>query len=221
MLISAAANFMSQNINHFKGGDCCDLGDQGVYDIEYTSKLFGLDLSNLNRFGAMDKLYRHLNYERKFIDLKEGGLQYDLNYSIRSNIGLHNIYDLVTNHGTSEHIYNQVTCFEAIHYLTKKDGLMYHCLNCQGWADGGGLGHGFYLYQPKFVHLLAKQNDYEILDIKYSPSSVIPDIFPLTRENYPAMSNPKSYNKSFPHFSSILVLLRKTNLSEFNIPCEY
>ena len=172
MLISAAAKFMHDNNQYFTGGNCLDLGDQGVFDKDYTSKLFNLDLSHYNKFGAMSRLYEELGYKREFLDLKEGGLQYDLNYSIESHIGLHAKYDLVTNHGTSEHIYNQVTCFEAIHYLTKKDGLMYHCLNCQGWADGGGLGHGFYLYQPKFVHLLAKQNDYDILDIKYSPSSV-------------------------------------------------
>lgn len=221
MLISAAAKFMHDNQHFFTGGDCLDLGDQGVFDISYTSGLFKLDMQELNRFGAMTKLYKYIGYNREFLDLKEGGLQYDLNYSIKANLEMHCKYDLVTNHGTSEHIFNQVTCFEAIHYLTKKDGLMYHCLNCQGWADGGGLGHGFYLYHPKFIHLLATQNHYEILDQKYSPSSVLPDLLPLTLDNYPIISNPKSYNQNFPHFSSILVLMRKKNEEPFNIPCEY
>ena len=221
MLISSAANFMFLNKETFLGGRCCDLGDQGVFDLEYTSKLFGLDFSGLNRFGAMTKLYSHLNYDRDFIDLKEGGLQYDLNYSIRSHIKLHEKYDLVTNHGTSEHIFNQYTCFEAIHYLTKPGGYMFHSLNCQGWADGGGLGHGFYLYQPKFVKLLSDHNNYNVIDIQYNPSSVIPDLFPLTLQNYPIMSNPRNINANVPHFSSILVLLQKTQSQEFAIPCEY
>ena len=221
MLISSAANFMFKNKEHFKGGLCCDLGDQGIYNIDYTSELFDIDLRGLNRYNAMDKLYKKLNYSRDFVDLKDGGLQYNLNYSITSHLEIKGKYDLVTNHGTSEHIYNQVTCFEAIHHLTKEGGLMFHSLNCQGWADGGGLGHGFFLYQPKFVHLLAKDNNYKIVDIQYNPSSVIPDIFPLTTENYPMVSNPKNYKVNIPHFSSILVLFQKINNDSFTIPNEY
>jgi len=221
MLISSAANFMKQNQGHFKGGKCCDLGDQGVFDAKYTSEIFGLDFEGLNKYQSMDLLYSHLGYKRTFVDIKDKGIKLDLNYSIKTSINNHGAFDLVTNHGTSEHIFNQASCFEAIHLLTRNKGVMFHSLNCQGWADNNGLGHGFYMYQPQFIKLLAKANGYKVIDLKYSPSSVLPDLLELTPENYPLISNPRNYKEAFPHFSLLIVLLQKTSSNDFVFPEEY
>ena len=71
-----------------------------------------------------------------------------------------NYYDVVTNFGTTEHIFNQWNCFSVIHGATKVGGTMYHVLPATGYLD-----HGYYCYTPLFFRDLAKANGYEIVDM--------------------------------------------------------
>ena len=71
-----------------------------------------------------------------------------------------NYYDVVTNFGTTEHIFNQWNCFSVIHGATKVGGAMYHVLPATGYLD-----HGYYCYTPLFFRDLAKANGYEIVDM--------------------------------------------------------
>ena len=77
----------------------------------------------------------------------------DLNYEFRSE----KQYNLVTNLGTSEHIFNQAQVFKTIHEMTAKNGLIYHGLPHQGQFN-----HGFFNYHPTFFFDLAAANNYEI-----------------------------------------------------------
>ncbi len=67
--------------------------------------------------------------------------------------------DLVTNNGTSEHIFNQASCFQNAHEMCKVGGVMLHVLPFTPW-----LNHGFYNYNPILFRDLAAANDYEILE---------------------------------------------------------
>jgi hypothetical protein len=69
-------------------------------------------------------------------------------------------YDVVLNFGTTEHIFNQLNCFEVMHAATKVGGVMYHQLPASGYFD-----HGFYCYTPLFFQELAEANDYELMDL--------------------------------------------------------
>ena len=69
-------------------------------------------------------------------------------------------YDLVTNFGTTEHIFNQYTCFKNIHNLTKVKGHMIH-----GVPSFVHKGHGFYKYDEVLFRDLAKANGYLIRNI--------------------------------------------------------
>jgi hypothetical protein len=67
-------------------------------------------------------------------------------------------YSLVTNCGTTEHVFNQYNAFKLIHDATAVGGLMYH-----GVPMSGEFGHGFISYNPKFFTRLAEVNGYEIV----------------------------------------------------------
>lgn len=64
--------------------------------------------------------------------------------------------DLVTNNGTSEHIFDQRAVFQNAHEMT--NSLMIHVLPFTPW-----LNHGFYNYNPILFRDLAAANEYEMV----------------------------------------------------------
>lgn len=70
--------------------------------------------------------------------------------------------DIVTNHGTTEHVSLQEPTFKNIHNLCKVGGYMLHTVPLIGtWP-----GHGEYYYSLEFFSQLAKLNNYEVLQLK-------------------------------------------------------
>ena len=222
MIIPSASEFMKKHINIFSTAqNIIDFGDQGIFDIKHTQECFNIKLSG-TRNDMTAQLYSHFGSSRQIVDIKDECIKFDLNYSIRSSLEFHRIADITTNHGTSEHVFNQHTFFEAMHLVTKPGGYMFNVLNCQGWADGNGYGHGFFLYQPKFIQLLAKANHYDIVDIVYNPSSPSPVYKAYSPEEYHRLVLPQAWStEPYPHFSSLLCLLKKTTDDDFIIPQEY
>ena len=86
--------------------------------------------------------------ERVAIDFHgtESALRLDLNQTI----DLSRTFDIVTNLGTAEHIFNVHQTFKTIHDHTAPKGLMIHGLPFSGWVD-----HGFYNFNPTFYWDLA------------------------------------------------------------------
>lgn len=80
----------------------------------------------------------------------------DLNYPVADIRSA----ELVTNNGTSEHIFNQAMVFENIHALTVTGGVMLHVLPMLPWVN-----HGFFNYNPILFRDLAYANGYEMLFI--------------------------------------------------------
>jgi hypothetical protein len=78
-------------------------------------------------------------------------------------------YDLVTNWGMGEHIFNQNTFFKNVHDLTKKDGYMVHMLPFRTRQN-----HCFYLYTETFIKNLINENEYKLI---YS-WNIIGDLIP-------------------------------------------
>ena len=73
-------------------------------------------------------------------------------------------WDIVTNFGTSEHVFNQFAFMKNCHDLTKPGGISLHAL-----PVASGMDHGFFNYHPTFFRSLAIANNYEILDFRYVP----------------------------------------------------
>ena len=83
-------------------------------------------------------------------------------------------YDLVANHGTSEHILNQWNVFKVAHDAAKAGGLMYHAvpMSCE-------FEHGLVHYNPKFFWALSEANGYQILTFEgcTGHEATVPDSF--------------------------------------------
>lgn len=135
----------------------CELGNQ-----RYTAQKYDPEPQSTQAF------YEKRGFEYVCIDVNErmGAMAADLNEPIWDNISngfmlkllKKGRFSLLTNNGTSEHIFNQATVFENIHDLCATNGIMLHILPFAPWIN-----HGFYNYNPIFFADLAAANGYEII----------------------------------------------------------
>src|SRR5437667_2867193 len=119
--------------------------------LELGSQDFAPDYETAHRalreeFGFTDpsailrpeQLYSRLGSNRyESIDLngQNDAHRFDLNFNLSEKYGFTGQYDLVTNHGTTEHLFNQAIAFENIHKLTAPGGVMVHMLPFQGYQN--------------------------------------------------------------------------------------
>lgn len=89
-------------------------------------------------------------------------LAHDLNLPLP----LQEQFDVVTNLGTAEHVFNQYQVFRSIHERCRPGGLMLHALPNQGAYD-----HGFFNYHPTFLFDLCEANGYGAVLIGYADCS--------------------------------------------------
>jgi len=99
------------------------------------------------------------------IDIKgcNGSLKIDLRSPVDDYF--YNKFDIVTNLGTTEHIYpleGQYEAFKNIHLCTKKNGVMFHFLPIYTEEQR----HGAVVYKDKFFTTLSKLNNYEIINME-------------------------------------------------------
>src|ERR1700722_2698960 len=109
------------------------------------------------------RLWSAFGMQSKSVDIDGGDIHIDLN---KGHVPwrYRGAFDLAVNAGTTEHVANQGNAFAAIHDLVRPGGLMVHQVPAYGDID-----HGFFGYQPKFFHRLAKANDYELAELTLAP----------------------------------------------------
>jgi len=106
--------------------------------------------------------YKNLGIKQyQTIDLNglDGAHKFDLNLELKEHYGFKEVFNLVINNGTSEHVFNQKNIFLNSHNLASNKGIMVHMLPFFSWVN-----HGFYNFNPILFLDLAAVNDYEILD---------------------------------------------------------
>jgi SAM-dependent methyltransferase len=138
-------------------GRVCDLGSQ---EMSYV----GDDGSITHRESARDWLEAQgFEYECIDIDGRHDAIVLDLNTAVDPTLEFDDLleFDIVTNHGTSEHVFNQANVFKLMHDLTVVGGLMIHAVPTPNF----GTGHGFYFYDETIFNDLAFANGYEIVQI--------------------------------------------------------
>jgi len=113
----------------------------------YTAKMF--------YYGMGFKHYQCID-----MDGRHNALKFDLNKDISMEYDYRQTFNLVTNHGTSEHCFDQAKVFQNIHNLCSPGGIMLHALPFQGYVN-----HGFFNYQPCFFRYLADANNYHIIGL--------------------------------------------------------
>lgn len=162
----------------------------GARVIELGSQDFAPDLASarasiareFNFVGVEDielpqDLYRRLGcsvYECIDLDGHHGARTFDLNEDLRAKYGFDATFNVVTNHGTTEHLFNQMQAFRNIHDMTAIGGVMLHALPFQGYQN-----HGLFNYQPSMFLDMAVANNYEMLGIFLSVND---DLFDYDEE---------------------------------------
>jgi len=71
-------------------------------------------------------------------------------------------FDVVTDFGTAEHVYDIARVFEFMHRALKPGGLALHCVPAFAFPN-----HGFYTPNPNLFVEFARANDYELVDFSY------------------------------------------------------
>lgn len=128
----------------------CELGSQTL--------TVGIDGEDIKTVPEFYKFLGFSQYESIDFDGK-GTISLDLNKP-HGWLEIGSQFDLVTNNGTGEHIFNQQAVFETCHNLCKQNGHMLHVLPWINWRN-----HGFYNFHPSLFRDLAEANGYEIVSI--------------------------------------------------------
>lgn len=112
--------------------------------------------------GSAKEWYQQKGVKHISIDLngRRGSLKIDLNYPLP--IKWKEMFDVVTNYGTIEHVTNQYQAFKNAHDCCKVGGLIIHALiPIEQWE-----GHGRYYYSLSYPTKLAKICGYDIIFLK-------------------------------------------------------
>jgi SAM-dependent methyltransferase len=162
------------------GGSVLDLGpqdlvlcDRSLVDLyarrhnspEIAAELVGRMFDGQNyRTDCAAPLYALFGYERyRSVDLMDPRADWklDLNYPMR----LPERFDLVTNFGTAEHVFNIAAVFRSMHDALKPGGVGLHILPTFGEVD-----HGFFNIHPTLYFDIARANNYVVEDVCYLDS---------------------------------------------------
>jgi hypothetical protein len=129
------------------------------YDLAAIKRLTTLSVQDLKPCTAtFFKALGFTSYDAIDVNSVYGSLVMDLNSDIKERYGFDRTFDLVTNNGTGEHIFNQYTVFRNMHQLTKVGGVLLFVLPFHNW-----LNHGFFNFNPILFGDLAAANGYRVL----------------------------------------------------------
>ena len=169
-------------------------------------KTFAFDVAKL--------FYRAIfDYEEyKALDLQ--GTKQSINFDLNNEYRDVKRYDVVTNIGTSEHIFNQLAVFKTIHNLVTTEGIIIHQLPGQGYYD-----HGFYNYQPTFFFDLAQANNYLIVGFWMYDNNKRELINVHKRENYVKLFKKENH----PTYYDNIVIYKSPSekKEEFKLPTQH
>jgi hypothetical protein len=118
-------------------------------------------------------------------------------------------YGLTTNHGTTEHVFNQYNVFRMIHEFTAPGGLMLHALPFTVHLE-----HGFFNYQPNMFDALARFNSYKTLGVWVGPDWSLLSLIPWE----PRLLDYLAFNSKTTHY--LVVLQQKLHDTEFSVPIQ-
>lgn len=96
------------------------------------------------------------SYQAIDVNTELKSIAMDLNFNLKEKYSYTDTFDLVTNNGTGEHIFDQKAVFENMHNLCKVGGVMINVLPFAPW-----LNHGFYNFNPNLFRDVAAANEYK------------------------------------------------------------
>ena len=212
-----------------------DIGSQEIHisgkDLKELFENAGLEKNlvdtfpNINNFPSSPKpsakyLYNSFglnNYECIDINGQHGAIKFDLNHPFNDETKFEK-FDLVTDFGSCEHVYNIGETYKTIHKLTKTNGLI---VIIQSLFQG----NGYFTLEDTFFEGLAAANDYKILHSSYNVSpgektengSLIQFHIPRNKKLLKVMDLTK-INENKLASLEICVVMQKTSNKPFKIP---
>ena len=151
---------------HLKEQDLQDLYEQVGLDKNLTTKHENLKNWPKHPRATAKNLYSDLgikDYTSIDISAEHNSLKVDLNNEFLDK-SYYNKFDLVTDFGSCEHVFNVAECYKTIHKITKKNGLIIICQAVYG-------GNGYFTFDKPFLEGIAAANNYEIIHSSYTVSS--------------------------------------------------
>ena len=138
-----------------------ELGNQRLKNNKSRAKMYlKLNTTGTEGLSTTKEFYKDIGFRSYLaidVNTDNDAVALDLNMDLEKHYGFKDKFDLVTNNGTGEHVFNQYMVFRNVHNLCQVKGFMIHILPFYRWVD-----HGFYNFQPNLFPCLALQNNYKL-----------------------------------------------------------
>ncbi len=163
-LITRAVGSVAKEIISKPAPSVCDLGNQTLKNSKARAEVYQqLGIAPSTTLTSTKDWYLSLGFARYLaidVNTERDAVAMDLNVDLGKHYNFREQFDLVTNNGTGEHVFNQYMVFKNAHDLCRVGGFMAHVLPFYRWVD-----HGFFNYNPNLFPCLANQNGYELREL--------------------------------------------------------
>jgi len=197
--------------------NCCNSKDKEILSRKLNEIISSTKIGKDPKTFAFDvaKLFYKAIFDYKeYLALDLQGTKHSINFDLNNEYKDVKKYDVVTNIGTSEHIFNQLAVFKTIHNSVAAGGLIIHQLPGQGYYD-----HGFYNYQPTFFFDLAQANNYFMIGFWMYDNIKKELINVHNRENYVKLF----VRENHPTYYDNIVIYKSSSEKneEFKLPTQH
>lgn len=219
-LITKAVGTTLPELRTRKKPTVIELGNQRLKNTKARKEIYQqLGLTQPADLESTKDWYISVGFDRYLaidVNTEKDAVAMDLNTDIGQHYGFREQFDLVTNNGTGEHVFNQYMVFKNAHDLCRVGGYMIHVLPFYRWVD-----HGFYNYNPNLFPCLANQNDYELTELWIGTS----DGERIERLNVKNLARKKGYRDDFALDTwdsdpMVAAVMKKTQDRAFEIPMQ-
>lgn len=220
-LITSAIDSVADEILRKPNPTVCELGNQRLKNKKARNDLFKrLGINSATYTGSSTKdFFLALGFDKYLaidVNTDMDAVAMDLNMDIVSHYNFREKFDLVTNNGTGEHVFNQLAVFKNTHDITKNGGFMIHVLPFYRWVD-----HGFYNFHPNLFFCLANQNEYKLHGVWIGTSDCA-----HVEKLGTKLNRQKGYRHQFKldtweRDPMVVAIMQKVNDNEFEMPQQH
>jgi len=219
-LITRAVGTVARDVLKNSKPSVIELGNQTLKNAKARGDVYkDLGIKAPDQLSSTKDFYMSLGFQKYVaidVNTERDAIAMDLNTDLSKEYGYNEKFDLVTNNGTGEHVFNQYMVFKNAHDLCKVGGYMIHALPFYRWVD-----HGFFNYNPNLFPCLAFQNQYELKELWIASS----DTVYLHKLNVNDLSRNKGHRDSlnldtWDSDPMVAAVLQKTNDNPFTIPIQ-